>query len=137
SRNRGAGKFFLDYPPDSSGRTLAEPPRVVGSGAIGCRCATRSVTVWLGAALLILISSGACRGVPVVDLGAKPPSARGTIAGIVRGPEGTSPVIGRTVEIVNIATGEKHSVTTGENGGFSIELPAGKYRLEMPLHHGH
>ena len=108
----------------------------MGSGAIGCRRVTRDGTRWLGAALLILISSGACRGVPVVDLGAKPPSPRGTIAGIVRGPEGTSPVAGRTVEIVNVATGEKHSVTTARNGGFSIELPAGKYRLDMPLHDG-
>jgi hypothetical protein len=87
--------------------------------------------------MLALLWAGACRrGVPVVDLGSKPPAAKGTITGIVRGPEGTSPVTGRTVEVVNIATGEKHTVLTASNGGFTIELPAGKYRLELPLRDG-
>lgn len=87
--------------------------------------------------VLALLSSGACRrGVPAVDLGPKPPAAEGTITGIVRGPEGTSPLAGRTVEIVNDRTGERRSVQTGDNGGFTIKLPAGKYRLELPLKAG-
>jgi hypothetical protein len=87
--------------------------------------------------MLALLWAGACRrGVPVVDLGPKPPAAKGTITGIVRGPEGTSPLMGRTVEVVNVATGEKHTVQTVANGGFTIELPAGKYRLELPLRDG-
>jgi hypothetical protein len=93
--------------------------------------------VWLSIGLLALLLTGACRrGVPAVDLGPKPPAARGTITGIVRGPEGTSAVTGRTVEIVNTATGERHTVQTGANGGFTIELPAGKYRLDLPLNSG-
>jgi hypothetical protein len=40
------------------------------------------------------------------------------------------------VEVVNEATGERRSVQTGANGGFTIELPAGKYRLELPLKDG-
>jgi Carboxypeptidase regulatory-like domain len=74
--------------------------------------------------------------VPVLDAGPKPPAPRGTIAGIVRGPEGTSPIAGRTVEAVNITTGEKHTGVTGANGGFTIEAPAGKYRLELALKDG-
>jgi hypothetical protein len=86
---------------------------------------------------LALLAAGACRrGVPIVDLGPKPPAAKGTITGIVRGPEGTSPVAGRTVEVVNLATGEKYTVQTVANGGFTIELPAGKYRLDLPLRDG-
>jgi hypothetical protein len=93
--------------------------------------------VWLVAGILALLYSTACRqGVPVVDLGPKPPAARGTITGIVRGPEGTSALVGRTVEIVNVATGDKHTATTAANGGFTIELPKGKYRLELPLRDG-
>jgi hypothetical protein len=93
--------------------------------------------MWLVAGLAALLYSGACRqGVPVVDLGPKPPSPRGTITGIVRGPEGTSAVVGRTVELINVATGEKHTTTTALNGGFTIELPKGKYRLELPLRAG-
>jgi hypothetical protein len=87
--------------------------------------------------VLVLLASGGCRrGVPVVDVGPKPPAARGTLTGIVRGPEGTSAVAGRTVDIINVATGEKHTATTTQNGGFTIELPAGKYRLDLPLHDG-
>ena len=89
------------------------------------------------AGILALLYSGACRrGVPVVDPGPKPPNARGTITGIVRGPEGTSAVVGRTVEIVNVATGEKHTAKTAENGGFTIQVPKGKYRLDLPLNAG-
>jgi hypothetical protein len=93
--------------------------------------------LWLSLGILVLmLSSGCRRGVPVVDLGPKPPAPRGTITGIVRGPEGSSAVVGRTVEVVNEATGERRSVQTGANGGFTIELPAGKYRLELPLKDG-
>jgi hypothetical protein len=92
---------------------------------------------WLAAGLAALLYSSACRqGVPVVDLGPKPPSPRGTITGIVRGPEGTSGMPGRTVEVVNVATGEKHSATTASNGGFTITLPKGKYRLDLQLRPG-
>lgn len=93
--------------------------------------------LWLSLGILALLLSGACRrGVPVVDLGPKPPAAHGTITGIVRGPEGTSPMAGRSVDIVNTATGERRSVETGANGGFTIQLPAGKYRLELALKDG-
>lgn len=91
----------------------------------------------LSLGILALLFNGACRrGVPVVDLGPKPPDARGTLTGIVRGPEGTSPVIGREVQIVNTETGARHNALTAENGGFTIQLPAGKYRFELPLRDG-
>jgi hypothetical protein len=74
--------------------------------------------------------------VPVVDVGPKPPAARGTITGTVRGPEGTSPLSGRTVEVINSTSGERRTVQTGANGGFTIQLPAGKYRVELALRDG-
>lgn len=93
--------------------------------------------LWLSLGILALLLSGACRrGVPAVDLGPKPSNPRGTITGIVRGPEGTSPAAGRTVEIVNTVTGERHTAQTGANGGFTIQVPSGKYRLELPLRDG-
>jgi Carboxypeptidase regulatory-like domain len=93
--------------------------------------------VWLSLGILALLMTGACRrGVPVVDLGAKPPAARGTITGIVRGPEGTTPVVGRDVEVINVATGDRQTVKTADNGGFTVQVPAGKYRLELPLKDG-
>jgi carboxypeptidase family protein len=93
--------------------------------------------LWLILGILALLAGAACRsGVPVVDLGPKPPAATGTITGIVRGPEGTAALAGRTVEVVNTATGETHTVQTVTNGGFTIQLPAGKYRLDLPLQDG-
>ena len=92
--------------------------------------------LWLLAGIAALLYSGACRrGVPAVDLGPKPPAARGTITGLVHGPNAAA-LAGRTVEVVNVASGEKFSTTTASNGGFTIELPKGKYRLELQLHDG-
>lgn len=97
---------------------------------------SRVAALWIFAFAAAVVVLSCRRGVPVVDVGPKPPSPRGTITGIVRGPEGTSPVAGRTVHVVNVATGERHAVKTSSNGGFTIELPAGKYRLELPLRDG-
>jgi hypothetical protein len=92
--------------------------------------------MWLFAGIVALLYSGACRrGVPAVDLGPKPPNARGTITGLVHGP-GDAALAGRTVEVVNIASGEKFTTQTVSNGGFTIELPKGKYRLELQLRDG-
>jgi hypothetical protein len=92
--------------------------------------------LWLVAGLTALLYVSACRqGVPAVDLGPKPPAAQGTITGLVHGP-GDAALPGRTVELVNVATGEKHTATTTTNGGFTIELPKGKYRLSLQLHAG-
>jgi hypothetical protein len=84
-----------------------------------------------------LLSFGACRrGVPVVDVGPKPPNAQGTITGIVRGPDGSPAVVGRTVDAINTTTGERRSAKTADNGGFTILVPPGKYRLELTLKDG-
>lgn len=92
---------------------------------------------WFAAGLLMLAAIGGCRrGVPVVDLAPKPLTADGTISGSVRGPEGTSPVDGRPVEVVNIETGERHRATTGTAGGFTFKVPPGKYRVELTLRSG-
>lgn len=90
----------------------------------------------LALGIVALVFAGCRRGVPVVDTAPKPAIARGTITGTVRGPEGTSPVSGRTVEIVNVETSERHTVTTSENGGFTIELQPGTYRLDVRLQPG-
>jgi hypothetical protein len=93
--------------------------------------------LWLALGFAVLLLIGACRqSAPVLDAGSKPAVARGTITGTIRGPEGVAPVSGRTVEIVNTATGERHSATTTTNGGFTSHLPKGKYRLELALRDG-
>jgi len=86
------------------------------------------------AAALILFSVAACRqGVPVIDTGPRPAQADGTISGTVRGPEGTSPVEGRTVEIVNLDTGHRQQVTTNSAGGFTFKVKPGRYEVRLHL----
>lgn len=106
--------------------------------ANGCHyCPPWVMGVWLSLGLLALLLAGGCRrGVPVVDLGPKPPEARGTLSGVVRGPEGTSPIAGRDVHVINTDTGARYTTRTSETGGFTIQVPAGKYRLELPLRDG-
>jgi hypothetical protein len=96
-----------------------------------------ATVAWLLSIVAGLAFGGACRqGVPVVDVAPKPVVADGTLSGTVRGPEGTSPVSGRTVEAVNVESGERYRVTTGNTGGFTFKVQPGKYRLELTLKQG-
>jgi hypothetical protein len=89
------------------------------------------------AALLACVSLAGCRqGVPVIDTAPKPAQQDGTISGTVRGPEGTSPIEGRVVQVVNVDTGERQSLTTSSTGGFTFKLKPGKYRVEITLREG-
>jgi hypothetical protein len=104
---------------------------------IRCHCAHRATAFWLVGALATLLSLTACRpGTPVIDLGPKPVNADGTISGTVRGPEGTSPIDGRTVEVINTVTGERQRTTTNNAGGFTFKVKPGKYRVELTLNEG-
>jgi hypothetical protein len=89
-----------------------------------------------GALLAFLTISGCRRGTPVVDAtpGTAPP--RGTISGTVRGPESSSPVEGRLIEVVNVETNERHRVSTNSAGGFRLTVKPGNYRVELALRNG-
>jgi carboxypeptidase family protein len=87
------------------------------------------------AALVAVIAAG-CHGEAVIDTTPKRTDAAGTISGTVRGPEGTSPIEGRTVEVVNIETGERQHVNTNSAGGFTFKVKPGRYRLELQLRDG-
>jgi len=75
----------------------------------------------------------ACHGGPVVDLSTKPVQADGTISGTVRGPEGTSAIEGRNVEVINVETGERQRATTNNAGGFTFKVKPGNYRVELTV----
>jgi len=77
----------------------------------------------------------ACHPGPVVGTGPNPPSVGGTIAGIVS-TTAKDPIPGRTVTAVNVQTGAKFDATTGTNGGYTIKVPEGTYRLEVELRPG-
>jgi hypothetical protein len=91
----------------------------------------RHVHVLLVFAALTL---AACHPGPVIDTGPDQP-AGGTIAGIVSN-ETKAAVAGRKVTAVNTASGAKFEATTGVNGGYTIKVPQGTYRLEIELQAG-
>lgn len=95
--------------------------------------AHRLRTLFLVAFSAALLSVGACHGGPVVDLSTKPVEADGTISGIVRGPEGTTAIEGRNVEVINVETGERQRVATNNAGGFTFKVKPGNYRVELTL----
>jgi hypothetical protein len=86
------------------------------------------------AVIAAVITIGACRRtVPILDRSPRPLQADGTISGTVRGPEGTSPVDGREVEVINVETGESQRTATNNAGGFTFKVKPGKYRVELRL----
>jgi hypothetical protein len=120
-----------------SGPSLAVSRARFRLKAFHCHCAQRVTACWLIGALAALLSLSACRsGVPVLDTSPKPLQADGTISGTARGPAGTSPIDGRTVEVVNIDTGERLRTATNIAGGFTFKVKPGKYRVELTLRDG-
>ena len=88
----------------------------------------------LAAAMILLLSLG-CHPGPVVDTGPRPPAVGGTIAGIVSTETNTA-VTGRRVTAIESTTGTRYEATTGANGGYTIKVPEGNYRLELQLQAG-
>ncbi len=82
----------------------------------------------LACSLLIVT---ACHPGPVLTTDPKLPVG-GTIAGIVSNAS-NAPVPGRTVTAVNVGTGARFEATTGVNGGYTIKVPEGTYKLEVQL----
>jgi hypothetical protein len=95
--------------------------------------------ITLVALLVVLSAAAACRtpatGRPVVDTGAKPPAANGTIAGHVRA-EGGAPVVSRLVKAVSLEDGQQYETSTNSAGTYSLKVPPGRYRLEVQLRQG-
>lgn len=89
------------------------------------------------ALVVAVLSVAACRrGVPVIDPSEKPPTMDGTISGTVRGPAGTSSIVGRQVHVINVATGERQTTQTNSSGGFTFKVKPGKYRVEVAVIEG-
>ena len=97
----------------------------------------RAFFMALGCAAAILVavaSTGACRrGGPVIGPAERPPTQDGTISGTVRGPEGTTSIVGRQVEVINVDTGERQRTQTNDAGGFTFKVKPGKYRVEVAV----
>jgi hypothetical protein len=92
------------------------------------------------AAFCVLFTLGtlmivACHPGPVVSAGPEPAGVGGTIAGIVS-TEAKAPVPNRKVTATDVKTGARFEATTGPNGGYTIKVAQGTYRLDIELHPG-
>jgi hypothetical protein len=78
-------------------------------------------------------SCAATHGGPVIDTGDKPPENTGTISGIVRAAGSNTPLSGRRVIAVDVSTGTRFEASTATNGGYTMKVPVGRYRLQVEL----
>ena len=92
----------------------------------------RALQIAVVAALLGCVG---CHPGPVIDTGPKPPAVGGTIAGFVTA-QGNAPLVGRKVTAIETTAGTRFDATTGANGGYTIKVPAGTFRLEVELREG-
>jgi peptidoglycan/LPS O-acetylase OafA/YrhL len=75
----------------------------------------------------------AAHGGAVIGSSDKPPDMSGTISGVVRSAGSNSPIAGRRVTAIETTTGAKYEATTATNGGYTMKVPMGRYRLEVAL----
>ena len=75
--------------------------------------------------------SAACHPGPVIDT--NPNRVGGTIAGIVTTADSTVAVPGRKVTAIEVASGSRFDATTAANGGYTIKVPEGTYRIDVEL----
>jgi len=81
---------------------------------------------------LLLVSAACHADRPVVDPTPKQ-SVGGTIAGIVTTADKTVAVTGRKVTATEITKGSHYESTTAANGGYTIKVPEGTYRIDVEL----
>lgn len=79
----------------------------------------------------MLLAACAATG-PAYDPGPRP-DVGGAIAGRVSTNDGATALGGRKVTAVNLSTGARYDVSTATNGGYTVRLPVGMYRLEVEL----
>ena len=86
-------------------------------------------------ALIVCVAAlmAACHPGPILSTEQK---VGGTIAGIVKTTDSSVAVPGRKISVIDVATGSRHDTTTGANGGYTIQVPEGTYRLEIELRAG-
>ena len=84
--------------------------------------------------LIATMATAGCHPGPIINTGGGNPVG-GTIAGIVS-TESKIAVPTRKVTAIDVSSGARFEATTGENGGYTIKVPQGTYRLELELREG-
>jgi hypothetical protein len=82
------------------------------------------------------MSVTACYPRAALNTGTNPPSVGGTIAGLVTTAGATVAVPSRKVTVIETTTGTRYDTSTAANGGYTIQVPEGTYRIEVELRNG-
>ena len=82
--------------------------------------------------ILLTVALAACHAAPIAYKGQAVPGTGGTISGVVRSAAGSS-LEGRRVAAIDTRTSARFEGTTGANGGYTIQVPPGMYRIELAL----
>jgi len=86
--------------------------------------------------VLCVTTVTACHPGPVLNTGPNPPSVGGTIAGLVTTADATVAVPSRKVTATETTAGSRYEASTAANGGYTIQVPEGTYRIEVELRAG-
>ncbi len=87
--------------------------------------------------VVLMMLSGGCaarHGRPIIG-GSTVPNPTGTISGSVTSITG-SPLEARRVTAIDMATEAHYDVMTSKDGGYTLKVPPGRYRLEVELRGG-
>jgi hypothetical protein len=87
-------------------------------------------------AVLVLAGTlAACHHEPLINTGERPAGVGGTISGLATSAGGAA-LSARKVAAINTTTGARFEQSTAVNGGYTIQVPAGTYRLELEVRAG-
>jgi hypothetical protein len=86
--------------------------------------------------VMLLAATLACHPFRGPVVGGTAQRVGGTIAGLVSASDATTALPGRKVTVINTATQARYDTTTAANGGFTIKVPEGTYRIELELRPG-
>jgi hypothetical protein len=84
----------------------------------------------------LLAVSVACHPFRGPVIGGTAQQVGGTIAGIVSATGGTTALASRKVTAINTATQARFDTTTAANGGYTLKVPEGTYKIEIELRPG-
>ena len=84
----------------------------------------------------LLAVSVACHPFRGPVVGGTKQQVGGTIAGIVSATGGTTALASRKVTAINTATQARFDTTTAANGGYTLKVPEGTYKIEIELRPG-
>lgn len=99
-------------------------------------CHRAAVSALFAAFAVVLVLSACRHAITPIDTSPRPADLDGAIGGTVRGPGGSTPIDGRSIEAVNVDTGERLRTITNRDGEFTFRLKQGHYRVEIALRTG-